>query len=223
MGIIDQEGIKKGDLVKVKEGVFDPDFGDDLSGWQGKISEVDGAIVCIDLDYITLDQCSEKLIQRCEEDGLDWERIHLSIDDIEPAIPRITPANLRGIRDAIRLKHQWDHLGKSISKRIQEVLNETNITDENTVIDAWELYLSNQLFFPFDAEISAYQERGPLQQGDKVKVHGLVGSDDLYGVLVKLRLGRKEYHFPLCNIQVEDAKSNNYRMVDDYSVWFANR
>lgn len=214
---------KTGDIVKVKQGVFDPDFGDDISGWQGKISEVDGDIVCIDWDNITLAQCSEKFIICCEEDGLDWERIYLSIDEIEPAIPRIIPAKLRGIKDAIRLKHQWNHLGKSISKRIQEVLNETNITDENAVVDAWEQYLGNQLFFPFDAEISDYQDRGPLQQGDKIKVLGLVGSDYHYGVLVKLRTGRKEYDFPLCSIRVEDKKSNNYQMVDDYSVWFANR
>lgn len=89
---------KTGDIVKVKQGVFDPDFGDDISGWQGKISEVDGDIVCIDWDNITLAQCSEKFIICCEEDGLDWERIYLSIDEIEPAIPRIIPAKLKGYK-----------------------------------------------------------------------------------------------------------------------------
>ena len=64
---------KAGDIVKVKQGVLDPDFGGDISGWQGQVSEVDGDIVCIDLDNITLSNCPDKYIQRCEEDGLDWE------------------------------------------------------------------------------------------------------------------------------------------------------
>ena len=78
---------KKGNIVKVKQGVLDPDFGDDIGGWQGKISDVDGDLVCIDLDSITLSKCPDKYIQWCEEDGLDWEQIYLSNEDIEPAIP----------------------------------------------------------------------------------------------------------------------------------------
>ena len=85
---------KEGDIVKVKQGVIDPDFGGDIGGWQGKISEVDGDIVCIDWDSITLSNCPDEYIQRSEEDGLDWEQMYLSIEDIEIAIPRITPANL---------------------------------------------------------------------------------------------------------------------------------
>ena len=36
-----------GDSVKVKAGTKDPDFGIDISGWQGQISEIDDNIICI--------------------------------------------------------------------------------------------------------------------------------------------------------------------------------
>ena len=214
---------KIGDIVKVKQGVLDPDFGDDIGGWQGQVSEINSDLVCIDLDSITLSKCPDKYIQQCEEDGLDWEQIYLSNEDIEPAIPRITPANLTDIKKAIHLKHQWDHLGESISKRIHEVLKNTKITDEKELMDAWEQYLKNNLSFPFAAEISEYQNQGPLQQGDKIRIHGIIGNDEHYGVFVKLRLGKRVFDFPLCNIAVGDKNTNNYLIVDDYSVWFANR
>ena len=93
--------------------MLDPDFGGDIGGWQGKVSTVDGDLVCIDLDKITLSKCPDDYIQQAEEDGLDWEQIYLSIEDVEPAIPRITPANLTDIKGTLHLKHQWDHLGNS--------------------------------------------------------------------------------------------------------------
>ena len=214
---------KKGDIVKVKQGVIDPDFGDDIGGWQGKVSEVDGDVVGIDWDRITLFKCPDKYIQRCEEDGLDWEQIYLSIGDVESAIPRITPANLTDIKETIQLKHQWDHLGESISKRIHEVLNNTNIADEYAMMGAWEQYLSENLSFPFDAEITDEQDSVPLQRGDKTRIHSIIATDDHYGIIMKLEQGKKGFDFPLCSIRVTDKSSNNYQIVDDYSVWFSNR
>ena len=216
--------INVGDTVKVKNGIIDPDFGNDISGWQGKIFEVENDIVCIDWDSITLSNCPDEYIQRCEEDGLDWEQIYLSTKDVEIASQRDTTSDLYHKRESIYLKHKWDYLGKS-SKRIHEVLEHTNITNEDEIMDAWEKYLSNKLSYPFDAEISQYQNKGPLQQGDKIRVHGIIGSDDLYGVLVKvkLRLGKKVFHFPLCDTEVANKGSNNHMIVDDYNAWFANR
>jgi len=214
--------LKKGHIVKVKQGVLDPDFGGDIGGWQGKVSTVDGDLVCIDLDKITLSKCPDDYIQQAEEDGLDWEQIYLSIEDVEPAIPRITPANLTDIKGTLHLKHQWDHLGNS-GKRIHEVLKDCNIKDADEVVKAWEQYLSENLSFPFDAEITDNQENAPLQQRDKVRIYNIIGSDDHFGVLVELRSGKKGYEFPLCNLEVKKEKSNNYQIVDDYSVWFSNR
>ena len=214
---------KEGDIVRVKQGVLDPDFGDDIGDWQGKIADVDDGVVCIDLDNITLSKCPDEYIQQAEEDGLDWEQIYLSIEDIEPAIPRITPVNLTNIKEVLHFKHRWDHLGEFVRERIHEVLKDTNITDEDEVMAVWGEYLSEKLTFPFDAEISEYQDKGPLQQGDKIRIHEIIGSDHLYGVLVKLRLSRKGYHSPLCIVTVEDKHSKNYQIVNAYNIWFANR
>ena len=95
--------------------------------------------------------------------------------------------------------------------------------DDLLAFETWEKYLNDTLSFPFGAEISEYQTKGPLQQGDKIRIHSIMGSEDLYGVIIKLGFGRKVYHFPLCDIDVLDVKSYNYRLVHDYRDWFANR
>ena len=86
-----------------------------------------------------------------------------------------------------------------------------------------EKYLNDNLSFPFDAEISEFQDEGPLQEGDKIRVHGLMSFDYLYLILVKIRLSRKVYHSPLCDIEDCDKNSENFKIIDDYCVWFANR
>ncbi len=75
---------KKGDIVKVRQGVRDPDFDGDICGWQGKVSGVDGDLVCIDWDNTTLSNCPKEYIQRSEKDGLDWEQMYLPVEDVEP-------------------------------------------------------------------------------------------------------------------------------------------
>jgi len=97
--------------------------------------------------------------------------------------------------------------------------------DERERLDTyenWESYLSKTFKFPFEAKISAYQESGPLQEGDNITVLSISGEEDLYGILVRITKNRKQYIFPLCDIEVANKKSENYLMIDDYCHWFAN-
>ena len=87
----------------------------------------------------------------------------------------------------------------------------------------WGDYLEKALNFPFQAEVSEAQDYGSLDFGDELKILEISGIDDLYGVIIKVRQGRKIYHFPLCDLDCLDEESKNYRIVDDYAVWFANR
>jgi len=56
-----------------------------------------------------------------------------------------------------------------------------------------------------------------------VTVIDLAGVDDLYGVLVAVKYGRRSYEIPLADLKADDKGSANYRLTDDYAVWFANR
>jgi len=93
-------------------------------------------------------------------------------------------------------------------------------TGENKV--DWGTYLLENLVFPFDAVVSDYQERGPVQDGDKVSVKSLSFEDDKYGILVEIRLSRRKYYFPLVDLTVLDKKSQNCKLIEKYQEGWAN-
>lgn len=219
-------GMKVGDSVMVKPGTKDPDTGGDISDWQGRITEFaegeDSPMVCIAWDSLTLSRMPLAMIERCEEEGLDWQCMFLSVNEVEPAPARDTE---RDVKNAIAeiLKHSaWLHLDEE-GKRIQKVLDGINPHDMMAMLDAWEEHLDEKLRFPFEAEVSEWQDRGPLRAGDRVMVKGITLVDDLYGIIVAVRRGRERFDFPLCDLEVTDQDSPNYQPVKDYAVWFANR
>ena len=47
--------------------------------------------------------------------------------------------------------------------------------------------------------------------------------DDRYGLLADVRLDRRAYVVPLCELEATDTTSTNYQPLNDYVVWYANR
>jgi len=106
---------------------------------------------------------------------------------------------------------------------IQSVVNSAESFNELEVIKAWENHLEKNLQFPFKTVVFDYQSKGPLNQGDLLKVFGIELTDDLYGVIVACRKGRKRYDFPLIDLKVIEENSENAKEVQAYCTWFANR
>ena len=96
----------------------------------------------------------------------------------------------------------------------------------------WTAFLSQNLIFPFeaevedvegsDAELFGFYNPSPFRYKDRVQVLDTNFEDDLYGVIAEVRKGRKKYSIPLCDLSVMDNISPNYKLVDDYKTWFAN-
>jgi hypothetical protein len=61
--------MKIGDSVVVRSGVKDPDLDFDIGGWQGRLSAIDGAEICVDWDSLTLEQMASEIISHCEQEG----------------------------------------------------------------------------------------------------------------------------------------------------------
>ena len=85
---------KVGDTVVVKQGVKDPDFDTDLSGWYGRITNIDpqdSNMLEVGWDSGTLKNMPQELITACIQEGLDISLIILEVTEVEPAQPRDTP------------------------------------------------------------------------------------------------------------------------------------
>ena len=148
--------------------------------------------------------------------------MYLNLEEVELATPMDSQKEVKAIAERLENEHNWSFLGEE-GRRIKAVLGNIEDDDGWAAFEAWEEHFGKVLKFPFEAEVSELQERGPLRAGDTITVLGLEGSQDLYGVLVSLRHKRRKYVFPLCDLEVTDKRSSNYQPVKDYAVWFANR
>lgn len=119
-----------GDTVRVKQGTIDPDFGFEIGGWHGQITEIDDELVFIELDSITLSEIPDKYFTKCEIDGLDWEGIYLGLNEVEFSERRDTEEDLIAIRKEIELNHEWDDFGGS-GKIVSKVLKNIDSGDES--------------------------------------------------------------------------------------------
>ena len=214
----------EGNSVVVNQNIHDPDFDICIEGWQGRISEIDtqANLICIEWDSFTLSQMPSEIIEQCEEEGWDWKRMFLQIDEVELTHPRDKKEDVKSTIDYLNKKYWWSSFGEE-GKRIDAVLNRKDGEDEFSAFEAWEKYLTEVLDFPFKAVIARPQEKGQLQSGNKVKVWGTEGSEDLYGIIMNVHLGRRKHACPLCELEVMDKSSTNYQPIEDYKTWFANR
>ncbi len=216
---------KAGDSVVVKTGVKDPDFDAELSGWQGRVIEAyedDPPTLHVEWDSLTLRAQDGAYFDRCVAEKLDWASIYLDAGDFDRADPRDTKEDVEQTVEEITRQYGRVDLAAQ-DRRIQQVLAGVDEDDELDALDVWEEYLEKTLTFPFESVVHKYEERGPLKTGDRVKVVEITDVDEMYGVIVHLRVGHKSYYLPLCELEVVDASSPNSEPVDDYSVWFANR
>lgn len=215
---------KVGDSVRVKEGVNDPDSNMNISGWQGRILEIDEdekgqPWILVAWDSHTLQKMPQSYLEQSEIEGMDWQQYYLGVDDIEHAQSRDTKKDVDQVVDEITSRVGWYSLGEE-GKRIQKVLS--GVKEEWEAFKAWEKYLEENLRFPFEAKVSEYQERGKVRQGDRITVKGISMLDDLYGVIISGRWRSENIEFPLCDLTVI-GKDMNKQIVSDYAVWFANR
>ena len=217
---------KIGQTVKVKIGVLCPDDSEfNLSGWTGRIIDLEEGeepTVCIEFDSITLKNMPEKFVKKSEQEGLDWSNIYLDLREVEPTKSRDTEQEAKIVRNEIKKHFEWIGIG-SEGELIQSVINSAESFKEWDTLKAWERYLEKNLQLLFETIIHEYWGRGPLNEGDKLKVFGIELVDDHYGIIVACRKERKRYDFPLVDLKVTERKSINSDVIQAYRTWFANR
>jgi hypothetical protein len=107
----DELDLEIGDSVAVKPGVPDPDTGQDIGGWQGRITDINpgeeqgSVFVSIEWDSLTLKNTPAWVIEQCAKDGLDWAVMNLDIREVEPATPRDQPEDVVKARGQISQRY----------------------------------------------------------------------------------------------------------------------
>jgi len=96
----------------------------------------------------------------------------------------------------------------------------------------WFVWLKDQTSFPFEVErveddddcfFSETENEEPFTLGHKMKVNDIEAEDEQFGIIIKVREGRKVGRIPLCDVEVTSRKDINFWPVREYAVWFANK
>ena len=155
-----------------------------------------------------------------EKKGTDMSQfkklLKFLVPGIETEYVKASPDNLRSIE-----MKRTEKLYEEQERRVDEFVRNSGAEDDLEIAEAWQIHLEDHLQLPFEAEI--VDDPGPLEVGDIIKVTAIDGVFDLYGIIVKARVGRKQYSFPLCLLEPVEKEGENYQLVDDYNFWFSNR
>ena len=219
---------KVGDKVRVKSGVSDPDFPDmPLGGWTGTITEIiehKGQINCVfKLDDRTLKSLHPIYRKRCERDGLDFETMGLSEEELEPddgtpvAIEQPTeiktpPLSEKDRDDRIRVVFGLTH-----DDPLPLVSPETLTT--------YCGYLTANLKLPI---VTSYWEKSSAFTSKRIsvsitKLEAPVEEefDEECGLFGIAATKEGEMEIPLESLDLK-KQDPNYRLISDYSYWSQN-
>ena len=213
-----------GESVRVKDGFVDPDADLNMGGWQGRVQEIykEHGTFMVHFDSITIQNIPSSYIERCEEEGYDWTSYGFDSDDLEITTSRDRRKDVESAIKKVVANFRYAHLGEE-GRDMDKVLAGVDSDDALGILHAWENYLSENLTFPFVAEVSELLTPSRLKIGSKVKVRGISAIDDRYGVIARLQVGRKIVDHPFCDLEVPKASSPNHNPLQLYVVWYANQ
>lgn len=94
-GLITLSPFRYNESVVVQEGTVDDEIGVDFSGWQGRAADIlimdDGEPrATVVWDSLTLRALPTVLLERCEQEGIDWTAALLRLSELDHAEPRDT-------------------------------------------------------------------------------------------------------------------------------------
>jgi len=220
--------VRIGDSVVVKDGIKEPDtesFG--IGGWQGRVTEVNSesdqdTIITVEWDSLTLEQMPSEFIEQSEIDGLDWKSMYLAESDLIKTVARDKEKSVKKIQNRISKKYYWASLGEE-GIRISKILEGANPKDEMECLQRWVDHLDHELMFPIPAIVSDSENDWLIRTGDEVLIKSLPHIVDMYGIIATIKCNGKKFEFPLCDLEVKDKGTANYKLVEDYRIWFGNK
>jgi hypothetical protein len=105
-------------------------------------------------------------------------------------------------------------------ERLETLLSECqNEWEQLTVLEA---SLDEQLDFPFRAVCDVPPEQGSygIVAGDRVMVFGLLEADKQWGVMMRVRKGKRLFRCPLFRLLPKNLTAFQKEAVNDYRAWF---
>jgi len=233
--------MKTGDSIKVKSGVCCPDNDSfDISGWEGRILNIDGEYIDIEWDSITLSQMPNEFIQDSIDEGMEFSEMCLGINEVNTSTPRDKKEDVAKMQNKIEKIFSTDE----IDNRISEILKTDDLEINELNLDKYYKYLKSNISKPCiltGMEVFHWEEPYLFGGKDKKEYEALkkvkpshndhfefldleTEIDESIGIMVKVmrKSDRKKFTLLLWDLVVIDKITKNYQLISDYSYWMTN-
>lgn len=220
-----------GASVVVQPDEVDPGSDQPIGGWQGRVmgyDDEDPLLVEVAWDSETLRGMSMKWLVQSDVEGLDWSRMYLMFDTLDPATPRDTEEEANETRKDLqaRVVEEVTLTGNLYALKSGEavaaLVHAQPHPDERAVHTAWYTYLQQTLKLPFIAE-GAVRDHPPLHQGERVTVRAITRLDEQEGIMVRAQRRRDTVEVPLIALKIGTPSAANYQAVSDYTEWLQDQ
>ena len=148
--------------------------------------------------------------------------MNLYESDIYKTVPRDKEENVKNVQGKLSDKYYWASFGEE-GLRISNVLGKVKRHNEMKCLEMWDKHLDENLSFPIQAIVDESEDDWLIKSGDVLTIKSLSNIVDMYGIIAKVKLERKTYEYPLCDLEVTDEKSLDDQLINDYRIWFANK
>ena len=230
-----------GNSIKVKEGIISPDF-DNLviGGWQGRIRELDGDLVTIELDSVTLKLLSEDYIISSIVEEVEFSLLVLNKDELIITEPRDTLKDVSMVKANIESKFSFEEEEKRISEILNTSVPSVNLRNLKTyykhikgnlpkgiILTPAESFTWEEPYIFGDWSEVEYEKLKKTQPSSSDEYKFIKLEDDIHdemGLMLKVKriTDNKMFHIPLWDLEVADENSDYYLLVSDYSSWMTN-
>jgi len=233
--------MKIGESVRVKSGICCPDNESfDLSGWEGRIFNIDEELIQIEWDSITLSKMPNNFIQNSIDEGAEYISMWLELNEVEVTTPRDGKEEVERIQDKIDRSFSIDEL----DNRLSTILITDDIEVNEVNLKNYYKYLKSNIKKPCvltGMEDFSWEEPYLLGGWDKREYEELKKVnpsytdhfdfidfeneiDDSIGLMVKVKRksDNKKFSLLLWDLKVVDKHSKNYHLISDYSSWMTN-
>ena len=243
--------MKKGDFVKIKDGVKDSNFEKfAIAGWQGTVVDAytfEGEkLVSIDWDIETIKKLPVEFIELSLEQHRLFSAMILKEEDVLPT-QEIKKDNPRERENLIsRLEDRYTSAGfDEQDQRIANILESRDISVTKELLEKYRAFLISNLEQPVfltGIELFSWEEGFALGYGskreykqarktnpsykDNFSLLEILELEDYFEgdlfIKVKRKSDKKVFEIPLSELEAVDENSKNYQLLNDFSVWIVN-
>ncbi len=85
-----------------------------------------------------------------------------------------------------------------------------------------EVLIEEHIEFPFRAVCDVPPEQGSygISEGDRITVLGLLEADNRWGIMARVRKGKRLYRCPLFRLSPKNLSAPAKEAINDYRAWF---